>query len=115
MTNEEIQSKMNFIIEHQAQFAADIEMLKEAHTRGEERMTKIEDVVLRLANLTENNVNALNEKMAELAASQTNFNEKMSVLGERMTALADSQMHTDKRLDALIDIIRQERNGKRNS
>lgn len=104
MTNDEIQGKMNFIIEHQAQFAADIEMLKEAHTRGEERMTKIEDVVLRLANLTESNVNALNHKMAELAASQIKLNEKMA-------ALADSQTHTDKRLDALIDIIRQERKG----
>ncbi len=108
MTNEEFQSKMDFIIEHQAQFAADTQVLKEAHTRGEERMTRIEGVVLRLANVMETNFNALNLKMTELAAAQIN-------LSERMAALANSQAHTDRRLDALIDIIREDRNGKRES
>jgi hypothetical protein len=31
---------------------------------------------------------------------------------ERFAQLADSQSHTDRRLDALIDIIREGRNGK---
>lgn len=30
---------------------------------------------------------------------------------ERFAALAESQVHTDRRLDALIDIIREGRNG----
>jgi hypothetical protein len=31
---------------------------------------------------------------------------------ERFAQLAESQSHTDRRLDALIDIIREGRNGK---
>jgi len=30
---------------------------------------------------------------------------------ERFAALAESQIHTDRRVDALIDIIRERRNG----
>ena len=30
----------------------------------------------------------------------------------RFARLADSQIHTDQRLDALIDIVREERNGR---
>ena len=108
MTNEEIQSKMNFIIEHQAQFAADIQMLKEAHTRGEERITKIENVILRLANVMENN-------FAMLSTAQAKADERIAILSERMVALADSQTLTDHRMDALIDIIRRERNGEKES
>jgi hypothetical protein len=31
---------------------------------------------------------------------------------ERFAKLAESQAHTDRRLDALIDIIKEQRNGK---
>ena len=31
---------------------------------------------------------------------------------ERFAALAESQKHTDRRLDALIDIVKEGRNGK---
>jgi sulfite reductase alpha subunit-like flavoprotein len=47
-------------------------------------------------------------RFAALAAAQTR-------LAESHTRLADSQTHTDQRLDALIDIIREGRNGKSSS
>ena len=34
---------------------------------------------------------------------------------ERFAQLAEAQAHTDRRLDALIDIIRDQRNGRSNS
>jgi len=37
--------------------------------------------------------------------------ERFAKLAEAQVRLADSQVHTDQRLDALIDIIRRERNG----
>jgi hypothetical protein len=37
--------------------------------------------------------------------------ERFAKLTEAQTRLADSQIHTDQRLDALINIIRQGRNG----
>ena len=41
--------------------------------------------------------------------------ERFAKLAEAQTELAISQAHTDSRLDALIDIIRDQRNGKSNS
>lgn len=41
--------------------------------------------------------------------------ERFAKLAEAQTELAISQEHTDRRLDALIDIIREQRNGKSNS
>lgn len=105
MTNDEMQRKMDFIVNQQAQFSADIHQLKELNasaiermTMAEERMTRIEDVVLRLANVTETG-------FTTLAAAQT-------LLETRMAALAESNVHTDQRLNALIDIVREDRNGR---
>ena len=41
--------------------------------------------------------------------------ERFAKLAEAQTEMAISQAHTDRRLDALIDIIREQRNGKSNS
>jgi hypothetical protein len=37
--------------------------------------------------------------------------EKMGLLTDAQTRLTESQIHTDQRLDALIDIVRQSRPG----
>ncbi len=100
MTNDETQRKMDFIVNQQAQFSADIQRLKELHTQAEERLTRIEDVVLRLANFTETG-------FTKLTAAQT-------LLDTRMAELAESQAHTEQKLNALIDIIREQRNGGSN-
>ncbi len=54
-------------------------------------------MVLRLANFTENG-------FTKLTAAQT-------LLDTRMAELAESQAHTEQKLNALIDIIREQRNG----
>lgn len=41
------------------------------------------------------------------------YEERFAKNEERFAKLAESQAHTDRRLDALIDIVRQDRNGKR--
>jgi chromosome segregation ATPase len=101
MSNDELQRKMDFIVNQQAQFSSDIQQLKELHAQAEQRMTKIEDVVLRLGNATV----ALTERVADLATAQTHLDTKMA-------ELADSQAHTDQRLNALIDIVPESRNGR---
>ncbi|HMF55628.1 MAG TPA: hypothetical protein VK619_04660 [Pyrinomonadaceae bacterium] len=112
MTEEEMRSKMEFIIDQQAHFSADIQQLKELHmhaevrlTKAEERMTRLENIVVRFANHTEERLVTLTERM------ESGF----AVVNEKMAALAESQSHTDRRLDTLIDIIMQERNGRAKS
>ncbi len=54
----------------------------------------------------------LAESQRELTESQRELAESQRKLAESQRELAESQSHTDRRLDALIDIIRDERNGK---
>lgn len=100
MANDDIERKIEFIVNQQAQFSADIAELKELHVKAEARMTNLENVVLRLVDV----VTTLTHRMSDLATSQT-------LLETRMAELAESQTHTDQRLNALIDIVRDGRNG----
>ena len=59
------------------------------------------------------------ERFAKLAESQVKQDEKVSILQsqneERFGKLAESQANTNRRLDSLIDIIREGRNGNSSS
>lgn len=85
-----IQRQMDFIVNQQAQFSVDIQKLQEAHERAEERMTRIEDVVLRLATVTERRITELTEAQA---STQT-----------QVDALAEQSRETSERLNAVIDM-----------
>jgi hypothetical protein len=98
MSTDNTEHLMQFILEQQA-------ALVTSQAQADERMTKIESVVLRLANATENRVSDLERKMESLVDAQM-------LTEQRMVALADSQAHSDARLNALIDIVSQGRNGK---
>jgi hypothetical protein len=94
MTNEEMQKTMEFIIEQQAQFAANIQKLQEERMRDDSRTKRLEEsfqLLVQLAQSTDARLDALESNMATLAEAQT---------------------HTDERLSALIDIVREGRNGK---
>jgi hypothetical protein len=101
MTNEELEKKMEFIVEQQALFASDIGQLK--------------DIVTRLANASLNRLENLEDKVSVLVVAQIKTEGSVSTLAERMAELAEAQAHTDQRLNALIDIVSQGRNGKSSS
>lgn len=118
MTNEEMQSTMQFIIEHQAQFAANIQKLQEEHLRAEERFAKheerfakheerfarIEDSLERTANL-----------VTAIAHAQAQTEVNLAHTDERLNNLVSTQAHTDERLNNLITVferyIQEKRNG----
>jgi DNA repair exonuclease SbcCD ATPase subunit len=94
MTNEEIQKTMEFILEQQAQFATNIQKLQEERVRDNSRIKRLEEsfqLLVQLAQSTDTRLDTLESNMATLAEAQT---------------------HTDERLSALIDIVREGRNGK---
>jgi hypothetical protein len=88
MNNEEFERKVAFIVEQQAQFAADIQQLQAVQAQTE-------DVVGRLANVTLVGFNDVNAKIE---------------------ALVDSQIRTDETLRNLIAVVdryfSESRNGK---
>jgi len=95
MTNEEIQKTMEFIVEQQAQFAADIQQMRELQTQTE-------NVVGRLAHATLEGFKDVNAKIDSLVDSQIR--------------LTTAQTHTDENLRTLIAVVdryfNEGRNGK---
>jgi uncharacterized phage infection (PIP) family protein YhgE len=108
MTNEEMQKTMEFILEQQAQFAANIQKLQEERMRDGSRIKRLEDsfqLLVQLAQSTDTRLDTLESNTAILESN-------MATLESNMATLAESQAHADERLSALIDIVREGRNGK---
>lgn len=91
MTNEELEKAMQFVLEQQAQFAAN--------------QQQISDRVSRL----ETNMAEMARAQAETARAQTHMNEVVAVM-------AETHRHTEEKLDAFIGVleryISEGRNGK---
>ena len=94
MNNEEIQKTMEFILEQQAQFAANIQKLQEERMHDDARLKRLEEAFQLLVQLAQNT------------------DTRLDTLETNMATLAEAQVHTDERLSALIDIVREGRNGK---
>jgi len=84
MNNEEVDQKIAFIIEQQAQFAADIHQLREVQGQTDQ-------VVARLANVTLEGFKDVNAKINALVDSQI--------------TLTEAQAHTDINMGNLITVV----------
>ncbi len=112
MTPEERQRQMDFILNQQGQFAANLqqsEVYGKSDTHRIDRLERVMKLVVR-AGLRERK--DTREKINSLIDSQTRTNEALARMADAQANLADAQAHSDARLDALIDIVRNERNGK---
>lgn len=108
MTNEEIQKTMEFILEQQAQFAANIQRLQEERMRDTPRLARLEEsfqLLVQLAQATDTRLDIVDSNVSGLHSN-------MAALESNMVALAAAQAHSEQRLSALIDIVREGRNGK---
>ncbi len=105
MTNEEMQRTMGFIVEQQAQFAANflkledsIQRLEGVQTKADGRMGRMETAMVGVFRL-----------VTETAKAQKE-------IAKRVDALTAAQAHTDERLSALINTVEryisEGRNGK---
>lgn len=101
MTNEEMQRTIEFIIEQQAQFATNIQRLQEERIRDNPRLTRLEESFQLLVQLAQTTDGRLDRLESTATALESN-----------MAALAAAQTRTDEKLSALIDIVREGRNGK---
>jgi septal ring factor EnvC (AmiA/AmiB activator) len=84
MSNEELERKMAFIVEQQAQFASDIHRLEESQARTDQVVAQTGEIVARLANVTNVGFNDVNAKI---------------------NALVDSQMRTDENVRSLVAVV----------
>jgi hypothetical protein len=80
MTDEEMQQRMEFIIEQQARFSVNMDLLAEAQKRTE-------------------------ETVANLARMQTHMNEVVAVMAEAQERTDRKLSETDDRLNTLINVV----------
>ncbi|MBV9211704.1 MAG: hypothetical protein JOZ52_13780 [Acidobacteria bacterium] len=100
---------MEFILEQQAQFAANIQTLQEERVRDVSRIKRLEEsfqLLVQLAQSTDERLENLEAHMPALEKLET----RMPTLEANMAALAAAQAHADERLSALIDIVRDQLN-----
>jgi ABC-type transporter Mla subunit MlaD len=94
MTNGEIESKIEFIIDQQAQFTAHIEVMREVHEADtkllkqqyrnlSDALTTVVGLVGKLAETQERT----DAKVAELASAQARTDEKLAEVAERFECL----------------------------
>jgi hypothetical protein len=97
--SDDIESRMHFIIEQQAQFAVGIQLLKERQDTAQRMIGQLVDVTMPLARHGE-----------ETDARLRQFGEETD---RRIREVAEAGAHTDRRLDALIDAVNKltRRNG----
>lgn len=104
MSDPELRKTVEFIIEQQAQFAADIQQLREtqaAHQeKTDERLAQAESVIVRLSDIVRRAVDAT-ERLTEL---QQRADPTLSGLTDRLNALIDA-------VELLISRERAEREG----
>ena len=108
------QRNIEFIINQQAQFSADLQRVQEQNeerwARADERWARTEDVVERLATATL-------RRFEGVEGDISNLERKMEALVDSHIRLADTQKEADERLNAFIAtverIISERRNGER--
>ncbi len=101
MTNEEMQKTMEFILEQQAQFAVNIELMRENVDQLREAQQQTEIHVARIAD----GQARMSEVLASLADAQQNTNTKMAELAEAQAHTDRKLAETDDRLNTLINVV----------
>jgi hypothetical protein len=105
MTNDERQRAMDFIVEQQAKLSVN-------QLKGEERTGQLERIVKLM-------ISAGWRTRRQVTETDERFEQRFDRLTDALTTLAEAQTrteasiaHSDRRLDALIDVVREGRNEK---
>jgi hypothetical protein len=91
MSEEEMQQKMEFIIEQQARFTVNIDLLREAQVRTEAHLAEVATA------------------QAQMARSQAHMNEVVAVMAEAQERTDRKLAETDDRLNTLINVVERRR------
>ena len=105
MTDEERQRAMDFIVEQSAKNSAGIEKLIESQRKAELRLNVHDHRLDRYERILKLMIRAGRGARQHMPEQHQHFLDEMQVMKE-------FQAHSDRRLDALIDIVRADRNGR---
>ena len=112
MTGEEMERAIEFILQNQATLEERIEQTQ-AQIAETNRIVQMQATSQSEFNQTVTTaITALADGQQRLTESQRQFAESQRELAESQQRLADSILHTDRKLDALIDIVRERLEGE---
>jgi hypothetical protein len=77
-----------------------------------DRLERIAKLLVRAGLRARREMRQQDDKITIMIDAQIKNEERFAKLAHAQTELAESQTHTDRRLDALIDIVKEGRNGK---
>ena len=77
-----------------------------------DRLERIAKLLVRAGLRARREMRQQDDKITIMIDAQIKNEDRFAKLAQVQTELAESQMHTDRRLDALIDIVKENRNGK---
>jgi pyruvate-formate lyase len=83
--------------------------------QSEERLDRLERIaklLVRAGLRARREMRQQDDKITIMIDAQIKNEERFAELARVQTELVESQKHTDRRLDALIDIVKENRNGK---
>lgn len=107
---EHTQGTINFILQQQAQFTADMQQLREAQARSEERWERVERMWVR----TEESVRTL-VTIAERHDDEINTLRESQAQTDRQMRETDGRLReTDERINALVNAVEALISGRRN-
>jgi hypothetical protein len=110
MTEGELNKKVEFIIEQQAQFAADIEVMREVQREDAKQLRNLSDAVITVVGLVgglAESQQRTDARVAELAEAQTRTDASLK-------ELAEAQARTDERLNIFINVVEKYISGNGN-
>ena len=77
-----------------------------------DRLERIVKLMVKAGLRARRQMSEQSQKIDIIIGLQTQNEERFGKNEERFAKLAEAQTHTDRRLDALIDIVREDRNGR---
>jgi ABC-type transporter Mla subunit MlaD len=99
MSNEEFERKMEFIVEQQAQFASDIQQLRESQARTEQVIAQTGEIVGQTGEIVARLANVTFEGFKDV-------NAKIDALVDSHIRLSESQFRTDANLSRTEEALR---------
>ena len=104
MSDEEMNKKMEFIVEHQAKFAAEIEVMREVQAAesklSNERYDRLSSALIGVVDI-----------VGSLTRAQMRTDERVGSLEESFTRLAQAQARTEESLKLLINVVERHIHG----
>ena len=111
MTDQDRQRAMDFIVEQQAKNSVAIDKLIESQHKAELRFERDEFRLDRDERLLKLIIRAGRRERRTRSEADERLTNALAELAKAQKRTEDSIAHTDNKLDALVDIVRQQRNG----